>query len=139
MPRPPVTPTGPSSPSKITCTCGQSFKTNSALQQHQRDSSFYRNTAKGSSGTKGSCDKTIKGENGLGEHIRDTARHKLEEFAAGTGARTTEKQKFHETWQYANFRNEETFPTFAGLPGENDINLAYYDTVDGFTYRPRKH
>ncbi|KAH8742310.1 hypothetical protein F5883DRAFT_376799, partial [Diaporthe sp. PMI_573] len=41
--------------------------------------------------------------------------------------------------QHANFRNEETFPTFAGLPGEDDIDRAFYDTTDGFRYIPRKH
>ena len=42
----------------------------------------------GGSSAKGSCGKTVKGENSL-EHIRDIARHKLEEFAAGTGTGTT--------------------------------------------------
>ncbi|KAJ9130675.1 hypothetical protein NKR23_g12079 [Pleurostoma richardsiae] len=41
--------------------------------------------------------------------------------------------------QYANFRNEETFPTFASLQGEDDINMRFYDTADGFNYTPRKH
>ncbi|KAH8754747.1 hypothetical protein F5883DRAFT_397548, partial [Diaporthe sp. PMI_573] len=40
---------------------------------------------------------------------------------------------------YVNFRNDEKFPIFAGLPGENDINLTFYDAADGFSYIPRKH
>lgn len=49
-----------------------------------------------------------------------------------------EKEKLPEQ-QYANFRNKERFPTFADLPGEHDINLTFYNTVDGFNYTPRKH
>ncbi len=37
------------------------------------------------------------------------------------------------------FRNNETFPIFAGLPGDIDIDLTFYDAADGFTYGPRKH
>ena len=92
------------------------------------------------------------------EHIRDSPRHhKLEEFyaAAGTGTKVghipeesggekladglREKEKLPESRQYANFRNEETFLTFVGLPRDDDINLTFYNTVDGFNYMPRKH
>lgn len=31
------------------------------------------------------------------------------------------------------------YPTFVGLPQDNDINLTFYNTVDGFNYMPRKH
>jgi hypothetical protein len=41
--------------------------------------------------------------------------------------------------EYANFRDEETFPTFSSLPEDGDINLAFYDTLNGFTYIPQKH
>ena len=36
-------------------------------------------------------------------------------------------------------RGSGTFPTFAELPDENDIDPAFYGTVDGYTYTPRKH
>src|ERR1700730_9926203 len=88
-PRPPITPAAPSK-GKVTCTCGRTFKTDTALQQHQRDSSLHPriDTVKGSNGIKCSCGKTVKDESDLREHIRDSPRHhKLEEFyaAAGTG------------------------------------------------------
>jgi hypothetical protein len=94
----------------------------------------------------------------LREHIRDSPRHhKLDEFCAvaGTGTKVghipeesggekladglREKEKLPKSRQYANFRNEETFPTFVGLPRDDDINLTFYNTVDGFSYMPRKH
>jgi hypothetical protein len=50
-----------------------------------------------------------------------------------------QKAKFPEARHYVNFRNDEKFPIFAGLPGENDINLTFYDAADGFSYMPRKH
>jgi hypothetical protein len=40
---------------------------------------------------------------------------------------------------YADFRNEKTFPTFDGLPQEDDVDLTFYDTVNEFHYMPRKH
>ncbi|KAF3910298.1 hypothetical protein ABW21_db0206599 [Orbilia brochopaga] len=41
--------------------------------------------------------------------------------------------------QHADFRNETTFPSFEDLPGENDLSLDYWDTVEGFSYHPRRH
>jgi hypothetical protein len=41
--------------------------------------------------------------------------------------------------QYANLRNEVTFPAFENLPGDNDINMEYLGTTDGFNYSPTKH
>ncbi|KAK6336449.1 hypothetical protein TWF696_002002 [Orbilia brochopaga] len=41
--------------------------------------------------------------------------------------------------QHADFRNETTFPAFEDLPGDNDISLDYWDTVEGFSYHPRRH
>ncbi|RYP61730.1 hypothetical protein DL770_009731 [Monosporascus sp. CRB-9-2] len=118
MSRPLVSPTAPSAKGKITCTCGRSFKTDNALQQHRRDSPLHSNAAETQTGTAvGRIPKASRGK------VADGLQEK-EKFA---------KQR------YANFRNEETFPTFAGLPGENDIDLPFYDTVDGFTYTPRKH
>lgn len=38
-----------------------------------------------------------------------------------------------------NFRGSRTFPTFADLPDENDLDLSFYETTDGFTYTPQKH
>ncbi|MCJ1325601.1 hypothetical protein MMC10_002264 [Thelotrema lepadinum] len=44
-----------------------------------------------------------------------------------------------EVLQYADLRSEIPFPFFDNLPGENDINLDYLGTVDGFSYAPIKH
>jgi hypothetical protein len=41
--------------------------------------------------------------------------------------------------QYANLRNEVPFPSFENLPGDNDINMEYLGTTDGFNYSPTKH
>ena len=37
------------------------------------------------------------------------------------------------------FRDSGAFPTFADIPDENDLDLKFYETVDGFNYTPRKH
>ncbi|KAL2003085.1 hypothetical protein VTN02DRAFT_5029 [Thermoascus thermophilus] len=39
----------------------------------------------------------------------------------------------------ANLRDLDVFPTFADLPHENDIDLAFFRTSIGFTYTPKKH
>lgn len=39
----------------------------------------------------------------------------------------------------ADLRNEGSFPAFDSLPDENDVDLEFFDTADGFSYRPRKH
>ncbi|RYP45010.1 hypothetical protein DL768_008597 [Monosporascus sp. mg162] len=129
MSRPLVTPTARFVKGKITCTCGRSFKTDNALQQHWRDSPIHSNATKGGGEVFRTAAETQTGTS-MGR-IPQASRGKV------AGGRQ-EKGKFPKH-QYANFRNEETFPTFAGLPGENDINLPFYDTVDGFTYAPRKH
>lgn len=41
--------------------------------------------------------------------------------------------------QYADLRNEATFPPFDGLPDENELSLDFYQSADGFSFRPRKH
>lgn len=41
--------------------------------------------------------------------------------------------------QYADLRNETAFPLFDDLPEENDISLDFYESANGFSYRPRKH
>lgn len=41
--------------------------------------------------------------------------------------------------QYANLRNEVHFPSFENLPGDNDINMEYLGTTDGFHYSPIKN
>ncbi|RYP41927.1 hypothetical protein DL767_000664 [Monosporascus sp. MG133] len=118
MSRPLVSPRAPSAKDKITCTCGRIFKTDSALQQHQRDSRLHSNAAETQTGTTvGRIPKASRGKVADGLQVKD---------------------KFPKQ-QYANFRNEEIFPTFGGLPGENDVNLAFYDIVDGFILTPRKH
>jgi hypothetical protein len=130
------------------------------LQEHQRDSSLHRriDTVEGSNGIKCSYGKTAMGENGLREHTRDSpGYHKLEEFCApaGIGRKVghipeesggekpadglREKEKLPEARQYANFRNEETFPAFVSLPRDDDMNVTFYSTVDGFNPLPRKH
>jgi hypothetical protein len=114
--------------------CHSVAKSDTALQQHQRDSSLHSriNTVKGSNGIKCSCSKTVRDKNGLREHICDSPRHhKLKEFcaAAGTGTKVGhipeesggekladglwEKEKLPKSQQYASFQNEETFPFFS--------------------------
>ena len=41
--------------------------------------------------------------------------------------------------EYANLRSEAAFPPFDDLPEEYDINLEFYESTDGFSFRPRKH
>jgi hypothetical protein len=65
-------------------------------------------------------------------YILESGEKKVEDSLRGN-------EKLPSSQQYANFRNEETFPTFTGLLGDNHINLAFYDTVDGFNFMPRKH
>ncbi|KAK4179771.1 hypothetical protein QBC36DRAFT_179262 [Triangularia setosa] len=133
MPRPLVKPAVPSAERKIACTCGRSFKTGSDLQQHQHGSPLHSNTAKADSAEFEAAAET---------QTRTTVGRIPTGSRGGRGWTVAdgllEKEIFPEQ-QYANFRSEETFPTFTGLPEENDINLAFYDTVDGFSYMPRKH
>jgi hypothetical protein len=44
-----------------------------------------------------------------------------------------------ETGQYADFRNDAMFPCFDELPRENGLDLDFYESTDGFSYRPRTH
>jgi hypothetical protein len=57
MPCPPVTAAAPSPKRKVACTCCGVFKTDRALQQHQRDSPLHSrtNTVKGTGGIQCSC------------------------------------------------------------------------------------
>lgn len=41
--------------------------------------------------------------------------------------------------QQADLRNRATFPSFAGLPGENFADPEFFEKSDGSTYRPRRH
>ncbi len=43
------------------------------------------------------------------------------------------------TAQYADFRNDDMFPCFNELPGENELDLNFYESTDGFSYRPSMH
>jgi SET domain len=49
------------------------------------------------------------------------------------------RKEIAEVSQYADLRSETAFPPFDDLPGENDIDLEFYESADGFSYRPRKH
>jgi hypothetical protein len=40
---------------------------------------------------------------------------------------------------YANFRSDQAFPSFEQLPGDNDLDLDFFHSEDGFSYHPRKH
>jgi hypothetical protein len=33
----------------------------------------------------------------------------------------------------------DSLPALDGLPEENDVSLEFYESADGFSYRPRKH
>ncbi|PMD28000.1 hypothetical protein NA56DRAFT_560672 [Hyaloscypha hepaticicola] len=41
--------------------------------------------------------------------------------------------------QLADLRNRRTFPGFADLPDENEVDPDFYESSDLFTYRPRRH
>ncbi|ELR04589.1 hypothetical protein GMDG_06871 [Pseudogymnoascus destructans 20631-21] len=41
--------------------------------------------------------------------------------------------------QPVDLRNRTTFPGFNDLPDENDVDLEFYASSDGFTYRPHRH
>jgi hypothetical protein len=38
-----------------------------------------------------------------------------------------------------NLRDQPSFPTFGSCPDENELNLGYFGSEDGFLYRPRRH
>ncbi|KAM5341757.1 hypothetical protein ACJ41O_014788 [Fusarium nematophilum] len=99
-------------------------------------------------------------ENNSEDHIPGSSDHdQVEEFYPGAGPGTSmdhtpeesaaeesdaedsvqKSEGLPESRQYADLRDEETFPEFNWLPGENDVDLVFYDTVDGCTYKPRKH
>jgi hypothetical protein len=45
----------------------------------------------------------------------------------------------NEVPQYADLRSEKTFPSFNNLPGDNDVDLEFFQSADGFSYYPPKH
>ncbi|KAI9782000.1 MAG: hypothetical protein M1839_005593 [Geoglossum umbratile] len=49
------------------------------------------------------------------------------------------RKEIAEVSQYADLRSEAAFPPFDDLPEENDISLEFYESEDGFSYRPCKH
>jgi hypothetical protein len=55
-----------------------------------------------------------------------------------TGLAHTQRQP-REAAKYADLRNDAMFPSFAALPGENDLDLNFVDSTDGLVYRPHKH
>jgi hypothetical protein len=59
----------------------------------------------------------------------------LEEFENWLWRREKPKQP----GQPADLRYRATFPGFGDLPHENDIDPEFYASVDGITYRPRRH
>lgn len=40
---------------------------------------------------------------------------------------------------YIDTSDNDTFPSFEDLPDENDIDLRYYESQDGFHFTPTKH
>lgn len=121
---------GPSAERKVTCTCGRTFKTDTALQQHQRDSPLHADAGKASNE-----DSRSAAEAQPGTTVSRTPSISREgEFEDGLG-----KEEMRLGPCYADFRDELTFPTFDDLPDEDDVDLEYYDTVDGFSYSPWRH
>jgi hypothetical protein len=45
----------------------------------------------------------------------------------------------HNDVKFTNLRKDTNFPAFGDLPGENDIDMEYYYSSDGFHYIPQKH
>lgn len=56
-----------------------------------------------------------------------------------TGKLGHQSARCQELRQYANLRDDTTFPPFCELPDENDIDLEYFESADGFKYALRKH
>ncbi|KAL8365076.1 hypothetical protein RB595_004069 [Gaeumannomyces hyphopodioides] len=50
-----------------------------------------------------------------------------------------EKEIPQEQPQHTDLRDEATFPSFNELPEENDLDLEFYESTDGFSYHPRKN
>ncbi|KAI8710891.1 MYND-type zinc finger protein samB [Fusarium sp. LHS14.1] len=48
------------------------------------------------------------------------------------------QQKPHGS-QFADLRCELTFPAFEHLPADNDVDLEFFQSADGFSYHPRKN
>ena len=71
---------------RVTCTCGKEFKTDEALEQHQRDASVHAevNISRPAGEIKCSCGKNVKDEDGLENYLRSSLRRrKFEEFRSG--------------------------------------------------------
>lgn len=41
--------------------------------------------------------------------------------------------------QLANLEDRRYFPTFKQCPDENDVDLEFYESTNGFMFEPRKH
>lgn len=49
------------------------------------------------------------------------------------------EQRGEERGQYADLRDDATFPSFEGLPDEHGLDLEFFESEDGYSYHPRKH
>ncbi|KUL81766.1 hypothetical protein ZTR_09241 [Talaromyces verruculosus] len=49
------------------------------------------------------------------------------------------KRNFHKHLEITDLRADANFPAFEDLPGDSDINMEFYSSIDGFYYTPRKH
>jgi hypothetical protein len=76
---------------------------------------------------------------GLSEKWRTTGDDIPRELGKDEFDRWLWRKEIAEVSQYADLRSESTFPPFHDLPEENDVSLEFYQSVDGFSYRPRKH
>lgn len=76
---------------------------------------------------------------GLSQKWRTTGDDVPKELANDEFERWLWRENTTQVSQYADLRSETAFPLFDDLPEENDISLEFYESTDGFSYRPRKH
>ncbi|KAH6842235.1 hypothetical protein B0I37DRAFT_314285 [Chaetomium sp. MPI-CAGE-AT-0009] len=62
-----------------------------------------------------------------------------EAFAAWLWREDNKTDGAQEAGEYADLRSDAMFPCFSALPWENEIDLDFLESTDGFSYRPRKH
>ncbi|KAK3353830.1 hypothetical protein B0T25DRAFT_545443 [Lasiosphaeria hispida] len=81
-----------------------------------------------------SCGRNFGNDVAMQQHQRDSPLHS---GADRGSAEITSNQSLGKK-QYANFRDKTFFPDFADLPNEDDIDLDFYYSTDGFRYTPQK-
>ena len=115
----------------LTCACGRTFNSSTALEQHRLDSPRH------GVGNKSSNNKPMHAW--LSDQVAAT-NGEFESMPARVSAthNLVDKATTH-VMRYANLRDEEIFPAFSALPDDNSLDLSFYTTKDNYLYTPRKH